>query len=133
LYSDLFEGRSVTTSEFGLRDLVTGELEFHPGVDRAPIGGVYGQTRLLAPGRVIIGGSGYLSGYGDILTYMPEGTQITVFHAHTSLLPGLEPGMIVNLGTPIGVLTNTGITSGPHTHIEIHQGVFRYDPSTVFK
>jgi murein DD-endopeptidase MepM/ murein hydrolase activator NlpD len=131
-YNDLFEGGARITSPYGSRYIVGTGWEVHPGVDIQPRSGGYG-TQVVAPGQIAIGYGEYLSGYGDTLNYVPEGTNIEVFHGHTKLLPGLEPGMVVNTGTPIGTITQTGRTYGPHSHIEIRQGGLRYDPSTIFK
>jgi murein DD-endopeptidase MepM/ murein hydrolase activator NlpD len=131
-YNDLFEGGARVTSRYGWRYIAGSGWEIHSGFDVQPLSGGYGTT-VLAPGRITIGYGEYLLGYGDTLRYLPEGSKIEVFHAHTKLLPGLEPGMVVNKGTPIGTITQTGRTFGPHSHIEIRQDGILHDPSTIFK
>ncbi|MBI2985926.1 MAG: hypothetical protein HYY45_04080 [Deltaproteobacteria bacterium] len=125
--SDLFEGGEVMTSPYGPRG-----SGFHGGIDVAPTQGGYG-TQALAPGPIQIIGGGYNPTHGDYFLYTPSGMSgPTILHGHTALMSGLEAGMLVNKGTPIGVLTQTGRLTGPNTHIEVLQGGRRWDPSTIF-
>ena len=128
--SDLFEGNEEVTSKYGAP---RGKLGMHRGLDVWPETDAYG-TEMFAPGKVRILPGGYHHEWGDYIRYSPVGRpDLVILHGHTQLMTGLEPGMVIDKGTAIGTLTETGRLYGPNTHIEIHQGGRIYDPGTVFR
>ncbi len=108
-------------------------LQFHGGLDVIPVGGGFG-TELLAPGDIQVLGGGTAGGYGDFLIYSPvNNPDAVILHAHTRILPRIDPGMTVPGGTPIGVLTKSGGITGAHTHVEFWYHGRRRDPSAIFQ
>ncbi|NES84672.1 MAG: peptidoglycan DD-metalloendopeptidase family protein [Moorea sp. SIO2B7] len=102
------------TSAFGFRfHPITGSRRLHAGTDiGAPIG-----TPVLAAysGKVEVASS--LSGYGlTVILRHEEGTQESRY-AHLSQIL-VEPGEWVEQGTVIGLVGNTGFSTGPHLHFE---------------
>jgi len=96
---------------------------FHPGVDLAGIKGVT-QVRVAADGVVVEIVSGCKEGakrcgggYGNHVEVVhPNGT--TTRYAHLSRT-SVNLGETVSQGQTIGVLGNTGKSTGPHLHFEI--------------
>lgn len=101
------------TSPFGWRiHPVTGEYKFHSGVD---IGYDYG-TGIVAmlPGRVVY--SAVYGGYGNCIILEHAGGDHTLY-AHCSALYA-EYGQYVEKGQLIAAVGSTGISTGPHLHLE---------------
>lgn len=103
------------TSSFGERsDPMGGEGEFHRGID---ISAPYGEpVHATADGTVESAGT--VSGYGrEIL--LDNGHSIQTLYAHlSSVIVG--PGETVERGQIIGYVGQSGRSTGPHLHYEIH-------------
>lgn len=86
------------------------------GVDlAAPTG-----TRVLAsaPGKIIFAKSGWNGAYGNlIIEEHPNGTK--TLYAHLSQI-NVTVGQRVERGQLIGLVGNTGRSTGPHLHFEVH-------------
>lgn len=86
------------------------------GVDlAAPTG-----TRILAsaPGKVIFAKSGWNGAYGNLIILQhPNGTK--TLYAHLSQI-NVTSGQQVDRGQLIGLVGNTGRSTGPHLHFEVH-------------
>ena len=99
----------VKTSGFGLR---WGRL--HAGEDFAAAVG----TKLVSMSRGRVVFAGQESGYGNIVKIRYwDGT--VAFYAHMSHISVTE-GQIVGPGQVVGHSGNTGHSTGPHLHLEIH-------------
>jgi hypothetical protein len=48
-----------------------------------------------------------------------------------SIPPNIVPGAVVKMGDPIGQVGNTGLSTAPHLHYQIHDGNTPVDPWTV--
>ena len=93
---------------------------WHEGTDIfAPAG-----TPLLAVERGVVSRMGNEVLGGTILWLKGE-SGTSYYYAHLSAFaPGITPGMVVESGTVLGFVGNTGNarTTPPHLHFEIHPG-----------
>jgi hypothetical protein len=107
--------RGGVNSEFGNRPSPwTGEREFHNGLDiRAGSG-----TPVYAPAAATVVHAGPAQDYGTTII-LDHGQNIRTLYGHLSKL-GVQAGQRVERGTLIGHTGNTGRSSGPHLHYEIH-------------
>ncbi|HEU4697898.1 MAG TPA: M23 family metallopeptidase [Gemmatimonadales bacterium] len=86
----------------------------HEGIDvSAPMG-----TPILAPGAGVVRQAGRQTGYGLAVT-IDHGYGIETKFAHASKLL-VRPGQRVKRGTPIALVGNSGLSTGPHLHYEVH-------------
>jgi len=86
----------------------------HAGVDyAAPTG-----TRVRAAGDGVVEFAGRKGGYGNAVILRHRGT-VSTLYGHLSKL-NVKPGQQVQRGAIIGYTGNTGRSSGPHLHYEIH-------------
>ncbi|MDQ0254561.1 peptidoglycan hydrolase CwlO-like protein [Evansella vedderi] len=67
--------------------------------------------------------AGWMNGYGNtiLITHVIEGRQITTLYAHLDSF-NVSNGNRVNRGQQIGIMGNTGQSTGPHLHFEVHEG-----------
>ncbi|HEV8325769.1 MAG TPA: M23 family metallopeptidase [Myxococcota bacterium] len=107
--------RGYVTSNFGSRiDELTGERRMHPGLDvSAPIGT---PVRAPADGRVVFAGDDY--GYGKAVE-IDHGRGLSTKFGHLSAFK-VAPGAEVKRGDIIALTGNTGRSTGPHLHYEVH-------------
>ncbi|MDA5561946.1 M23 family metallopeptidase [Exiguobacterium sp. MMG028] len=116
------------TQGWGIAARPNAYYTFHNGLDIANDIGT--PVIASASGRVEkVGGSGP---YGNhiYLNHFPDGKDgqkwVTVY-AHLNSV-SVVTGQLVTQGQPIGTLGNTGNSTGPHLHFEIHKGNYAYDP-----
>jgi murein DD-endopeptidase MepM/ murein hydrolase activator NlpD len=107
--------RGGVNSEYGTRQSPwSSDREFHSGMDiRAGMG-----TPVYAPaaGSVVLAGAA--QDYGTTII-LDHGQQIRTLYGHLSKL-NVKPSQQVQRGAIIGYTGNTGRSSGPHLHYEIH-------------
>jgi murein DD-endopeptidase MepM/ murein hydrolase activator NlpD len=111
------------TSAYGLRrHPLTQETRFHQGLDiAAPTGTLF---RAAQSGTVIF--SGFLGGYGNtIILEHADGYRTLYAHA-TKLL--VSQGEKVSAEQDIGIVGNTGRSTGTHLHFELQRGGEKADP-----
>ena len=112
-----------TTSRFGERvDPINGRRAFHAGLDFA--GPMRSTIRVTAPGTVIW--AGVKGGYGRMVE-VDHGLGLTTRYAHLSAIL-VEEGDEVAYRTPVGLLGNSGRSTGPHLHYEIRLDGEPIDP-----
>jgi peptidoglycan hydrolase CwlO-like protein len=107
------------TSGFGYR---FGGSDFHPGID-------IGKTAPVVP--VVAAADGYVfrsyysSSYGNVIfiTHMINGQVYTTVYGHLEARLVGE-GQTVRKGQVIGYMGNTGRSTGPHLHFELHRGAW---------
>ncbi len=112
------------TSPYGLRkDPVTGRRAMHKGIDMA----APWNARVLsaAPGRVIRAGRN--DAYG-LMVEIDHGMGIVTRYAHMKKLL-VKRGQKVDFRQPVGIVGNTGRSTGPHLHYEIRIDGEPLDPA----
>jgi LysM repeat protein len=120
--------QGIITSRMGFRkDPFTGLRTYHSGVDIAGRRG----TNVLASqqGRVVY--AGYRGNYGKtVIISHPLGYRTLYGHLDRIFV---KQGQNVRQGQPIGSMGNTGRSTGPHLHFEVHQRGRLIDPLTVVR
>ena len=103
------------TSGFGYRsDPIHGAAAMHAGLDfRGPIGSL---IRAAAQGKVTFVGT--KRGYGKVVE-ISHGNGMMTRYAHMSAWRA-RVGQTVEAGDVIGLIGNTGRSTGPHLHFEVH-------------
>ncbi len=106
------------TSSFGWRTL-GGISRQHRGSDIANSIG----TSVVSAADGVVSYAGPLSTYGNVVmvTHSIEGSTFTTLYAHLSSI-GVGVGTSVDKGQYIAAMGNTGRSTGPHLHFEIHVG-----------
>ncbi|WP_078557228.1 peptidoglycan DD-metalloendopeptidase family protein [Bacillus alkalicellulosilyticus] len=107
------------TSEYGYR---WGRL--HAGIDIGK-GGREEDVPIVAVAHGVVTRSYYSSSYGHtvILRHNIEGKQFETLYAHMTHR-AVRDGQTVSKGQFLGNMGNTGRSTGPHLHFEIHEGVW---------
>ena len=102
------------TSAFGWRqDPFTGVAKFHAGVD---IRAAYGREVMTAgAGRVI--SAGLQGGYGQSVV-VEHAPGLRTRYAHLSSIEVI-PGQVLEDGSPVGKVGQSGRATGPHLHFEV--------------
>ena len=120
--------RGRVTSKMGFRiDPFTRKLAYHMGIDIANSIG----TPIYAAqyGRVVY--TGYKGNYGKtVIIVHPQGYKTLYAHLHKITV---KRGEAIQQGEKIGLLGNTGRSTGPHLHFEVHQHGKILDPLKVIK
>jgi murein DD-endopeptidase MepM/ murein hydrolase activator NlpD len=105
----------LLTDGFGRRrDPFTGRHAFHRGLDISARRG----TPVVAPGHGIVVFAGRNGGLGKVVK-VSHGFGYTTVYGHLDRID-VEPGDQVERGDTIGLLGNTGRSTGPHLHYEVH-------------
>jgi hypothetical protein len=113
----LEEGSFTMISPFGpMIHMFTEQLYFHKGIDLAVRRG----TPVFAVGSGTIVGMTFSRSYGNLVTIDHENTLLSRY-AHLDRMADFEVGDRVEQGQQIGVSGNTGLSTGPHLHLEIGQ------------
>ncbi|HYL92325.1 MAG TPA: peptidoglycan DD-metalloendopeptidase family protein [Alphaproteobacteria bacterium] len=103
------------TGSFGERiDPFSGEGAFHRGVD---ISSDYG-TSVIAPADGFIRSADFVNGYGRTLI-IDHGNGISTLYGHLSGF-AVTSGQAVHRGDVIGYVGQSGRSTGPHLHYEVH-------------
>ncbi len=109
--------KGFITSSFGYRrSPFGGSRAFHKGIDIKERMG----TRILATAEGTVKQSGYDGAYG-ISVEIDHGRGITTKYAHMQR-SNVKVGQWVRRGEVIGLLGNTGRSTGPHVHYEVRIG-----------
>jgi len=114
------------TSAFGNRHHpILGKMLHHDGIDISrPVGT---PVRPISSGIVTFSGTN--GGYGQMVE-IDHGNGLTSRYAHLSTLAVREGEQILS-GQTIGQVGETGLTTGPHLHLEIRRRNSPIDPLTV--
>lgn len=118
----------VITSPYGWRTHpITGELDFHDGVDIAgePEGF---PTPTPSPAHIIT--SALSDGYGNYVKYTQAGANYSILVAHLQAR-NVVADEYVTTGHNIGGMGKTGNVTGTHWHIEVSINGTKYDPAIM--
>jgi murein DD-endopeptidase MepM/ murein hydrolase activator NlpD len=130
LQNDIFlTGRPIKkgwmSSRFGRRnDPITGKRAWHNGVDFA--GSEGDDIVTVAAGVVVYAGP--RSGYGKMIEINHGGGFASRYGHHKDLI--VKVGDIVKKGQVIGLMGNSGRSTGPHVHFEVFKNGRAVDPAT---
>lgn len=102
------------TSLFGWRvHPITGDIRFHAGTDLgAPTG-----TPILAAAKGQVETANWVGGYGLAVIINHASAQQTLYGHMSEIF--VQPGQWVEPGTVLGLVGNTGNSTGPHLHFEV--------------
>ncbi|WP_404459565.1 murein hydrolase activator EnvC family protein [Sutcliffiella horikoshii] len=94
----------------------------HYGIDIGK-NGRSGNVPVVAAGSGTVFQAYYSSSYGNVvfITHYIDGQTWTTVYAHLESL-GVSAGQSVSKGQFIGNMGNTGFSTGPHLHFELHKG-----------
>jgi len=107
--------KGIITDGFGRRrDPFTGRQAFHRGLDLSARRG----TPVASTGDGVVVFAGRNGGLGKIVR-ISHGFGYTTVYGHLDKIL-VQPGDEVHRGDEIGLLGNTGRSTGPHLHYEIH-------------
>jgi murein DD-endopeptidase MepM/ murein hydrolase activator NlpD len=105
----------LMTDGFGNRaDPVTGRRALHRGLDISARRG----TPVNAPADGVVVFTGYTGGLGNTIR-IAHGLGYTTVYGHLDTIE-VEPGEEVRRGARIGTVGNSGRSTGPHLHYEVH-------------
>lgn len=117
----------VMTSPYGWRNspFVAGTKQFHYGIDL----GCFEGTPVAATKDGVVTYAGYDSGYGNRVDITHQGGWLSLYGHNNRIL--VKVGQVVRKGDIIALSGNTGASTGPHVHYELHQNGTPLDPNTV--
>ena len=99
---------------------------FHSGIDFSVPEG----TRVQSTGDGIVAFSGYDKGYGQKIT-VNHGYGFKTIYAHLSK-SFVRQGQKIKRGDIIALSGNTGVSTGPHMHYEVHKNNVIVNPTAYF-
>ena len=115
--------RGWISSGFGYRiSPFTNEKEFHKGLDIVN----RMNAQIVAPADGIVSSAGWDYGYGKSL-HIEHGYGLTTRYAHLDKIL-VKKGKVVKRGQVIAQVGNSGRTTGPHLHYEVHLNGVPVDP-----
>lgn len=116
----------TVTSEYGWRKHpLTGKKDFHTGIDLANAEGT-----LITPVREgIVLKTDYNSSYGNYIQVMHADGLVSVY-CHMQYV-FVRAGECVELGESLGTVGSTGVSTGPHLHLELISDGIHYDPAAA--
>lgn len=114
------------TSDFGIRKHpITGRPRFHAGIDLVP----RSDDRVfpVKPGKVVLARP--YSDYGNtVIVRHDQGVETLYAHLHRI---DVQEGQDVDTQVVLGLVGNTGSSTGKHLHFEVSIGGYPADPSKV--
>ncbi|MFN4215043.1 murein hydrolase activator EnvC family protein [Exiguobacterium sp.] len=108
------------SSRFGPRaNPLTGAPESHRGIDIVNATG----TPIVAAAPGIVVKAAPATGYGNVVfvSHVLGGQVWTTVYGHLDSIT-VAPGQTLSAGQTVGTLGNTGWSTGPHLHFELHRG-----------
>ncbi len=118
----------TVTSEYGFRKHpITGESDFHGGLDLAAAEGTPIQAVL--PGVVIQVGTS--NSYGNYVKILHKDNLVSTYNHMQGAT--VEQGQIIERGQQVGTVGSTGISTGPHLHLEFLLNGTRVNPALALE
>ena len=115
--------RGWVSSKFGYRiSPFTDEREFHKGVDIS----ARMKTKIIAPADGVVISEGRTYGYGNVIT-ISHGYGLKTRYGHLNSFL-VKKGDTIKRGQVIALLGNSGRSTGPHLHYEVHLNDVPVDP-----
>lgn len=117
------------TSTYGPRYLsMYGERRMHYGIDIANSIG----TPIVSVADGVVYSAGTHATWGNVvkIRHNINGQQFQTLYAHMSRLD-VRTGATVSKGTQIGLMGNTGNSTGPHLHLEVYLPPYKYPGSII--
>ena len=115
--------RGWVSSRFGYRiSPFTDEREFHKGVDIS----ARMKTKIIAPADGVVISEGRTYGYGNVIT-ISHGYGLKTRYGHLNSFL-VKKGDTIKRGQVIALLGNSGRSTGPHLHYEVHLNDVPVDP-----
>lgn len=120
------------TSNYAWRiNPVTRVREFHRGIDIAGLG--YGKPIYSANNGTVYSAK-YSSSYGNYVVVNHNNGYYTLYAHMKSIDSKIKVGQTVSRGQVLGYIGSTGMSTGPHLHFELWNGVWsRISPWTIYK
>jgi murein DD-endopeptidase MepM/ murein hydrolase activator NlpD len=119
---------SFVSSHFGYRKSCEDCSSYHQGVDFTP--GIGSPIFSVMDGTVLF--SGWSGGYG-YTTVISHKNGVDTLYAHMLDVPLVFIDEEVSVGTKIGYVGNTGISTAPHLHFEIRLWGRPVDPLPILQ
>jgi len=111
----ILPAKGLVTAGFGYRKSpFTGKREFHEGMDIAALSG----TPVVATADGIVRFAGPAASYGNVV-FIDHGHGFATAYGHNSTIR-VHARQRVRRGETIAYVGNTGRTTGPHVHYEVH-------------
>lgn len=121
-------GKGWLSSRYGNRvDPFTGQISRHEGLDFA---GSIGWP-VIATAAGVVTYAGPRAGYGLLVEVNHGNGYITRYAHHNEIL--VETGSIVDVGTVVATMGNSGRSTGPHTHYEVLKDGEPMNPERLIK
>ncbi len=117
----------LISSDFGMREHpILKRILFHAGTDfSAPVG-----TKVIVTADGTVAFSGFDKGFGKTVI-INHGNGYQTVYAHLSKTV-IRQGQHVNRGDVIAFSGNTGLSTGPHLHYEVHKDNVQVNPIGYF-
>lgn len=115
--------RGPMTRGFGL---VAASGFFHTGID---IAGETG-SKIIAPGGGVVAFAGFDDTYGNVLVISHDASLETMYGHNSKIL--VKVGDSILSGQLIARVGNTGQSSAPHLHFEVHWNGRAVDPMSIY-
>lgn len=111
----IWPAKGWVSSVFGYRKSpFTNEKEFHSGLDISARTG----SPIIAPADGVVSTTGKAGGFGNLLT-INHGYGLKTRYGHLSKIL-VKKGQAVKRGETVALIGNTGRSTGPHLHYEVH-------------
>lgn len=133
------EGDARISSRYGVTRIINGQSNLHAGVDLVPLtvdGTVNTSAYAISGTEGALVNAGVSSSFGNyVLVKTPGGNY--VFYSHLASHATNIPTQI-SVGTRLGIIGNTGRSTGLHLHVEIRQGGYgtgaaRLSPGAIYE
>lgn len=116
------------TSLYGTREHpITGQADFHSGLDLAAAEG----TDIHAVLGGVVLQTGTSDSYGNYVKLLHSNNLVTTYNHMQQIL--VKQGQTVQKGQTVGTVGSTGVSTGPHLHLEFLLNGIYVDPSKGLK